>query len=150
MTYRFRLLPVLVAAAALLFCAKVADIWFAIGSDPISAAQAQAAPPQQAEAPTHVASAKAPSRDPSQFSPQEVQLLQSLAQRRDELDKRASEIDQRDALLQAAEQRINEKIAKLSTMEKTIDAAFKKQDQLDDTKLKSLVKIYETMKPKEA
>jgi len=151
MTYRFRLLPVLAAAAALLFCAKVADIWFAIGSDPISAAQAQAAPsPQQTEAPTHVASAKAPSRDPSQFSPQEVQLLQSLAQRRDELDKRASEIDQRDALLQAAEQRINEKIAKLSMMEKTIDAAFKKQDQLDDTKLKSLVKIYETMKPKEA
>jgi flagellar motility protein MotE (MotC chaperone) len=151
MTYRFRLLPVLVAAAGLLFCAKVADLWFAIGSDPIGGAQAQAAPPpHQTEAPTPAASAKAPSRDPSQFSPQEVQLLQSLAQRRDELDKRASEIDQRDALLQAAEQRINEKIAKLSTMEKTIDAAFKKQDQLDDTKLKSLVKIYETMKPKEA
>jgi flagellar motility protein MotE (MotC chaperone) len=153
MTHRFRLLPVLIGSAALLFCTKVADIWSAIGADPIPAAQAQAAPPPQpteAPAPAPAASAKSPVRDPNQFSPQEVQLLQSLARRRDELDKRASEIDQRDALLQAAEQRINEKIAKLSSMEQTIDEAFKKQDQLDDTKLKSLVKIYETMKPKEA
>jgi flagellar motility protein MotE (MotC chaperone) len=84
------------------------------------------------------------------FSPQEIEILQSLAQRRDELDKRAAEVDRHEALLQATEQRIDAKIAKLQEMEGTINDAFKKEDQKDDAKFKSLVKIYETMKPKEA
>jgi flagellar motility protein MotE (MotC chaperone) len=162
MPVRPRLLPVLAGAAAVLFCAKLADIWFAIGSDPIAAAVAETAPaeakaePQAASQPAGQAAAPRPgaaksaSRDSTQFSPQELQILQSLAQRRGELDKRSSEIDQREALLQAAEQRINEKIAKLDEMKKAIDASFKKEDQQDDSKLLSLVKIYQTMKPKEA
>jgi flagellar motility protein MotE (MotC chaperone) len=163
MLVRPRLLPVLAGTAAVLLCAKLGDIWFAIGADPIAVAAAETTP---AEAKSEPAAPAAPAseqgrapkpaatktavRDPAQLTPQELQILQSLAQRRSELDKRASEIDQREALLQAAEQRINEKIAKLQEMEKAIDASFKKQDQQDDTKLKSLVKIYETMKPKEA
>ena len=166
MQFRPRLLPILIAASAVLFCAKVADIWFAVGTDPLNSARAQTPPaatqaagqPAPPSAPAGAASpakppappAKTASRDPSQFSPQEVQLLQSLAQRRNELDKRASDLDQREALLQAAEQRIDDKIAKLGAMQKVIDDAFKKQDQQDDTKLKSLVKIYEAMKPKDA
>jgi flagellar motility protein MotE (MotC chaperone) len=163
MKFRPRLLPVLVAASAVLFCAKAADVWFAVGTDPLASARAQTQPaatpsaagqpaaPDGAAAPAKPAGpGKTASRDPSQFSPQEVQLLQSLSQRRNELDKRASDLDQREALLQAAEQRIDDKIVKLSAMQKVIDDAFKKQDQQDDTKLKSLVKIYETMKPKDA
>jgi flagellar motility protein MotE (MotC chaperone) len=166
MEFRPRLLPVLVAASALLFCAKAADVWFAVGTDPLASARAQTQPaatpsaagqpaapskPDGAAAPAKPAGAgKTASRDPSQFSPQEVQLLQSLAQRRNELDKRSSDLDQREALLQAAERRIDDKIVKLGAMQKVIDDAFKKQDQQDDTKLKSLVKIYETMKPKDA
>jgi flagellar motility protein MotE (MotC chaperone) len=155
-----RLLPVLIGATALLFCAKVANVWFAFGTDPVATAHAQAAPattrPSQAatsepaprEAPPPAA--KRAGRDPMSFSPQEVEILQSLSQRRDDLDKRSAEIDRREALLQATEQRIDEKIARLQQMEGTINDAFKKQDQKDDSKLKSLVKIYETMKPKEA
>ncbi len=84
------------------------------------------------------------------FSPQEIEILQSLAQRRDDLDRRAAEVDRHEALLQATEQRIDEKIARLQQMESKINDAFKKEDQKDDAKIKSLVKIYETMKPKEA
>src|SRR5215831_19395452 len=163
MLIRPRLLPVLAGTAAVLLCTKLGDIWFAIGADPIAVAAAETTPAEtksepaapaapaseQGRAPKPAAT-KTAVRDPAQLTPQELQILQSLAQRRSELDKRASEIDQREALLQAAEQRINEKIAKLQEMEKAIDASFKKQDQQDDTKLKSLVKIYETMKPKEA
>jgi flagellar motility protein MotE (MotC chaperone) len=166
-----RLLPVLIGAAALLFCAKVVDFWLAIGIDPLATAQAQTTPGPTAPAPTTTptpakpeaakpsrtaAADPAPSagkraaRDPMTFSPQEVEILQSLAQRRDELDRRAAEVDRHEALLQATEQRIDEKIAKLKQMEGTIDATFKKEDQKDDAKIKSLVKIYETMKPKEA
>jgi flagellar motility protein MotE (MotC chaperone) len=170
-----RLLPVLIGAAALLLCAKVVDFWVAIGIDPLATAQAQTTPPKappqttsaatttpapakpEAAKPSRTAAAdpvpsagKRAARDPMTFSPQEVEILQSLAQRRDELDRRAAEVDRHEALLQATEQRIDEKIAKLKQMEGTIDATFKKEDQKDDAKIKSLVKIYETMKPKEA
>src|SRR5882724_920944 len=153
-----RLLPTLIGAAGLLFCAKIVDVWFAIGADPVASARAQ--PAAETAKPSHVAAAepaavpspagKRPGRDPMSFSPQEVEILQSLAQRRDDLDKRAAEIDRHEALLQATEQRIDEKIARLQQMEGKINDAFKKEDKKDEGKIKSLVKIYETMKPKEA
>ena len=155
-----RLLPILIGATALLFCAKVADIWFAFGTDPVATAHAQPAPENpkpSATAAAEPASHEVPSpagkragRDPMSFSPHEIEILQSLSQRRDDLDKRATEIDRHEALLQATEHRIDEKIARLQQMESTISDAFKKEDQKDDAKIKSLVKIYETMKPKEA
>jgi flagellar motility protein MotE (MotC chaperone) len=185
MSHTPRLLPILVGAAALLFCAKLGEVWLAVSPGPVAAARAEetphkAEPPKgegKADAPKGEASKADPSkgglsktegtavvldqalpaaaprpspRDPGLFTPQEVQVLQSLAQRRDELDKRSAEIDQREALLQAAEQRIDDKIAKLAAMQQAIDGAFKTQDKQDDSKIKSLVKIYETMKPKEA
>jgi flagellar motility protein MotE (MotC chaperone) len=154
-----RLLPVLITAAALLFCAKIADVWFAVGTAPVAAARAETAP--EAPKPSRIAAndpapretpapAKRAGRDPMSFSPQEIEILQSLAQRRDDLDRRAAEVDRHEALLQATEQRIDEKIARLQQMESKINDAFKKEDQKDDAKIKSLVKIYETMKPKEA
>jgi flagellar motility protein MotE (MotC chaperone) len=155
-----RLLPVLIGATALLFCAKVADVWLAFGTAPVATAHAQPGPempkplpPAAAEpAPHQVPSpaGKRAGRDPMSFSPQEIEILQSLSQRRDDLDRRAAEIDRHEALLQATEQRIDEKIVRLQQMESTISDAFKKEDQKDDAKIKSLVKIYETMKPKEA
>jgi flagellar motility protein MotE (MotC chaperone) len=156
-----RLLPALVGAAALLFCAKVVDVWFAIGTDPFATAHAQATPevpkPSRTAANDPAAprettppAAKRTGRDPMSFTPQEIEILQSLAQRRDDLDKRAAEIDRHEALLQATEQRIDEKIARLQQMEGKINEAFKKEDQKDEAKIKSLVRIYETMKPKEA
>jgi flagellar motility protein MotE (MotC chaperone) len=152
-----RLLPVLISAAALLFCAKIADVWFAIRIAPLAAAQAQTAhePPKPSRTAAAETAPAAPGnkrtpRDPMLFSPQEVEILQSLSQRRDDLDRRAAEVDRHEALLQATEQRIDDKIAKLQQMESTINDAFKKEDQKDDAKIKSLVKIYETMKPKEA
>ena len=155
-----RLLPTLIGAAALLFCAKVVDVWFAVCTDPFAAAHAQAtseipkpsriAANEPAPRETTPSAAKRAGRDPMSFSPQEIEILQSLAQRRDDLDKRSAEIDRHEALLQATEQRIDEKIARLQQMEGKINDAFKKEDQKDEAKIKSLVRIYETMKPKEA
>jgi flagellar motility protein MotE (MotC chaperone) len=153
-----RLLPILIAAAAILLSTKVIDVWLAIDLSPLPRASAETkSPPPTAE---HAAATPLEERAPPaqktasnaqiQFSPQEVDVLQTLAKRRAELDRRAGEVDQREALLQATEQRINEKIAKLQEMQQSIATSFKKEDQLDDAKLKSLVKVYETMKPKEA
>jgi flagellar motility protein MotE (MotC chaperone) len=160
MRFTPRLLPMLIGAATLLLCAKIVDVWLAIDIAPLAIAQAQTVPdstkPRRMAASEPVPREPAPppgkrtQRDPMVFSPQEVEILQSLAQRRDELDRRAAEIERQEALLQATEQRIDDKIAKLQQMEGTINDAFKKEDQKDSAKIKSLVKIYETMKPKEA
>jgi len=84
------------------------------------------------------------------MSPSEIDVLQKLAQRRQELDKRAADIAQQQVLLKAAEQRIDDKIAKLQSIETDIGGLADKRDQQEDARLKSLVKIYETMKPTDA
>ena len=53
-------------------------------------------------------------------------------------------------LLEATEKRIDQKIAKLQALEKDIGGIVDKQAAEDDARLKSLVKIYETMKPRDA
>lgn len=88
--------------------------------------------------------------DPTLLTPAEIDILQQLAVRRDQLDAREREIEMRTGLLNAAEERINKKIAELQTLRTTIDGLIKKFDAQQDAKLSSLVKIYENMKPKEA
>jgi flagellar motility protein MotE (MotC chaperone) len=84
------------------------------------------------------------------LSPAEIEVLQQLAERRATLDQRASALDQQQIVLQAAEKRIDEKIAELQKLQKSIEADVAKQNQQDDARTQSLVKIYETMKPQEA
>jgi flagellar motility protein MotE (MotC chaperone) len=89
-------------------------------------------------------------KDPLLLSPAEIEVLQELSQRRTQLDKRAADIDQQQVVLQAAEKRIDEKIAKLQELQKSIQASVDKQNAADDARTQSLVKIYETMKPSDA
>ncbi len=120
-------------------------------SAPAGSPAAAASPGAQSQpAPAAAAGGKPPVLDPLSMSPAEVDLLQKLAQRRAELDKRAAELSQREVLLQAAEKRIDEKIAKLAELKKDIGGIVDKQSQEDQDRLKSLVKIYETMKPVDA
>lgn len=88
--------------------------------------------------------------DPTLLSPAEIEILQRLAARRDALDKRQRELDMREGLLKAAEQRINGKIQELKQLQGTIEQLTKKYDKHQEEKLARLVKIYQTMKPKDA
>jgi flagellar motility protein MotE (MotC chaperone) len=120
-------------------------------ASPGAASAADAAPAAASQlAPAAAAGNKPPVLDPLSMSPAEVDLLQKLAERRAELDKRAAELSQREVVLQAAEKRIDEKIAKLAELKKDIGGIVDKQNQEDQDRLKSLVKIYETMKPVDA
>lgn len=85
-----------------------------------------------------------------QFSRAEIEMLQSLMERRETLDIRSREIDIRENLLSAAEQRIDEKIGQLKEIEATIQALLGQHDEQEEKKLRSLVRIYESMKPKQA
>jgi len=162
-----RIVPLLVAAAIPLLGVKLYNVAGEVFAQAVQPAEASTVTPTQAPpaAPATPAAAEgkpapatpagaapgAPApRDPASYSPAELDVLQSLAQRRAELDKRADELDGREVMLKAAEQRIAEKIESLKTMEKNINDLLKKKDEENDAKIKSLVKIYETMKPADA
>jgi len=91
-----------------------------------------------------------PKRDPSTFTKAELDLLQNLAQRRDDLDKRAKDLDMRDSLLAATAKKVDEKIAELKSLETTVKGLISQHDAEDEQRLKSLVKVYENMKPQDA
>jgi len=179
MTPRLRLLPSVMVATSALLGVKLVDLW-SDGSAAIAAASAQtpstapqtaaAAPTTQptpqaqgtapAAAPAPKVAAAAPAAppgpaaekvpDPLQLSPQEIDELQQLSQRRIELDKRTADLNERDVLMQAAEKRIDEKIAKLEALQKSIQGSVKQEDQQDTARVQSLAHMYEQMKPAEA
>jgi len=111
---------------------------------PSSAASGQ--PAQQAAA----GSGSTPQTDPLMMSDEEINLLQALGDRRRELDRRERQIAEREALLAAAERRLEEKVASLQKLQETIQASLKQRDGEDTAQIDSLVKIYESMKPKDA
>lgn len=84
------------------------------------------------------------------FSEAEIEVLQSLSKRRDELDRRERELSQRQALLDAAEQEIDRKVGELASLRQELESLLGKQQTAQEDRIKSLVKIYEGMKPKEA
>jgi flagellar motility protein MotE (MotC chaperone) len=107
-------------------------------------------PVKPADAPGDPLKTPAAPTPAQKFSASEVELLQSLSKRRDELDQRSAELDQRDLLLKATEQRIDDKIDQLKKMQAEIDTALGKVDEQEDQRLQSLVRIYEAMKPQDA
>jgi flagellar motility protein MotE (MotC chaperone) len=91
-----------------------------------------------------------PVPDPFDYTDEEVDVLQQLAKRREELDVRARQLDEREALVQAAEQRMDQKMAELKVLQATVESLLQKRSDEQEAELKSLVKTYENMKPKAA
>jgi len=172
---RFRFLPLFIAVAVLGTAVRVTDLWeslippspaFAAGPGPsgeppalqtdagadeaTAAADAPAGETAVPAEPTPEGQITDLPADPFQMTDEEITLLQSLSQRREELEQRAREIDEREVLLKAAEQRIDEKIVELERLQGTIEALLVKHDEQSETQIQSLVKIYESMKPKDA
>ena len=77
-------------------------------------------------------------------------MLQQLAERRAALERREQELDRRAALLATAEANVATQLERLEQLRAEIAATIATHDAKEDAKLASLVKIYETMKPKAA
>ena len=77
-------------------------------------------------------------------------VLESLQQRRQELETRSRELEVRDSLLRAAEKRIEQRLQELKEMEARVTGVEKKKDEEEAAKFKSLVSMYENMKAKDA
>lgn len=85
-----------------------------------------------------------------EYSQIEVDLLQSLSKRREELEQWSKDLDVKDNLLTATEKRIDQKLAGMQDLKKQLDKQLALYNEKEDAKIKSLVKIYENMKPKDA
>lgn len=111
-------------------------------------APAAPAAPEKAAAPE--ANTTAPAEPKPSYSAGERAVLESLAQRRQELESRAREIDVRDSLLKAAEKRIEQRLQELKELETRVNGTISKKDEEEAAKFKSLVGMYENMKAKDA
>lgn len=174
---KIRVLPIVIFAIVLFLGVKIGNIWTELGISGVSETRAQQARQENTRAipaktdpnpaakpgaktdkktadPVRAASIAAggtglPS-DPTLFTQAEIDLLQKLADRRGELEKWARDLVMREQLLKATEKRIFKKVGELGAIQGKIKGMLKQYDKEQENKLKSLVKIYESMKPKDA
>lgn len=181
----FRLLPVLIAVAALMLSVRVIDIrngFVDLSSVRLAGElQAQQAEPKATETPPAAQTTPPPAQanggsaarppaspgpaptpnprpeqqasvpsDTGSFSQTELEVLQKLQERRGTLDARERDIERREALQKAAENQIERKITEMKTLQSTIEGLLRQYNDQEDSKMRSLVKIYENMKPKDA
>lgn len=83
-------------------------------------------------------------------SSSENAVLERLGERRGELEAREQELELRLALVEAAERRINERTAVLEQLEARINSLVEQNNSEEVEQFKSIVSMYESMKPKEA
>lgn len=179
MLNKLRLLPVLIIFAFVAFGAKVGGLWseaekfvapltvapaLAQGADedPFADSEEDGAGGDETEAGSDTSDDDALAGPSDEVAPRdqgpggqiytesEVEVLQQLSERREQLEQRSRELDIRESLLEAAERRIEDKIAELRQIEATIDSLITQHDAQEERKLRSLVRVYETMKAKDA
>jgi flagellar motility protein MotE (MotC chaperone) len=104
-----------------------------------------AAKPQPVCAPTAAELAKE-----AGLSPAELQVLQSLGERRGQLDQRENDLNTQLALMAAAEAKLDAKVKALQGLKGDIQGLLNQADQKQAAEIDRLVKVFEGMKPKDA
>jgi flagellar motility protein MotE (MotC chaperone) len=154
---------VLIFFGGVMIVLRVADLVLGLGGvDSLSVAELQAQQPPANAAPAAPAPAggssapftpvSAPAAEPAAgaMTPTELDVLNKLQERRLQIDARERDVERREALLKAAEDQIDRKVAEMKTLQSTIEGLLRQYNDQEDNKMRSLVKIYENMKPKEA
>lgn len=177
---KIRILPILILLCCLMLWQRLGDIWLTGQAIAAEAAKAEDATPAEtaeksvdaektdAHKPPVAADANADaaksgsdqdgkSADPLLFSDSELDILQSLSARREQLDAREKAIEQKEGLLQITEQRIEQKLEELRKIKSELEETKAEVEKLahvvegkDKERLAGLVKAYESMKPKDA
>jgi flagellar motility protein MotE (MotC chaperone) len=83
-------------------------------------------------------------------SASERAVLERLQERRGAIDDRSRELDMRESLLQAAERKVDGRINEMKDIEGRIDAGAKAEQAEADKQVRTVVVMYESMKPKDA
>lgn len=150
-----RLLPLVMIAAGAMLALRVTT--FALGEPPqiaVGQAHAQAV----AEDPLDETSGPAPVPDTVTGLNQTLPggsdaasaIETSLAARRAELEAKASDLELREKLLSATQQRVEERIGELEAIEQRLDALMAKRSEEEEARFAALVEMYGKMKPKDA
>ena len=84
------------------------------------------------------------------LSPAELRVLQSLGTRRGELDAREQAFETQVALLNAAEAKLDAKMRALNGLKAELTGLVTQANTQRDAEIVRLVKVYESMKPKDA
>lgn len=79
-----------------------------------------------------------------------IEMFADLSKRRDELDKREAVIVTKEALLKATEQELDRKYQELDRLRGEIKTLLGQQEEQESSRIGSLVKVYEGMKPQDA
>lgn len=80
----------------------------------------------------------------------EEALLARLSERRADLDKREADIAMRMSLVEAAEKRLDDRAKELEALQAQVAALVDEKQAAEDAGFKSVVTMYEAMKPKDA
>jgi flagellar motility protein MotE (MotC chaperone) len=173
--HRPRLLPATIAAMALLLVLKSGSlVWAATGSgaagNAAAGGAASAVPAGAAAQAGGVSSVAAaaidiPANHPASFgtspantttasappvSDAERALLLDLRHRRTALDERAKDLDQRGAVVAAAQTRLSARVDQLSALQAKLEQLEADRKAHDEANWTGLVHVYENMKPREA
>ena len=84
------------------------------------------------------------------LSQYEIQVLRTLADRRETLEARERDLDTRSQLVLASEARLDEKIAQIETLKGAVEGLLGQLDDAQAQRLADLVRVYESMKAKDA
>ena len=153
-----RLMPAVMATVAVVLGLKAVAMAEGVAE---TATADHAAPQEHAAAAPPAAGATPPAPSATQCAPptiaelaglsaSEVQVLEALQRRRQELDARGESYGTQDALVQAAEQRLNERLGELRTLESHVNDLLGQLDQAQETRLAALVDVYQRMRAKDA
>lgn len=159
---RFRLFPLLMVVAAVAFGLRAFDVYTGLEllNAPVQAQEQQEDDQQSADnqeqddalavEPAEVGQQNRPPIVVGLPDDEEMELITQLRQRRESLETRATQLDLQEQLLSSTEKRINDKIGQLQQLEDRIKSHLRLFEEKETEQLQSIVRIYETMKPKEA
>ncbi|MES2214813.1 MAG: hypothetical protein V4485_02180 [Pseudomonadota bacterium] len=116
----------------------------------VQVASDKATPQTPASEPTRVITKSNLPQMGSDLSSDEMQLLKELSRRRDELNRTQEALQMRENVLTATESKLDQKIQDLQSLQSQVEEVMKTYRDKESGKIKSIVRIYENMKPKDA
>lgn len=161
---RVRLFPALICVALVALMLRVVDLYVGINimDTPVVAEEAQEEDAQNDAAPEENGDVDAADEKGANLEAastpiimglpdsQEMEIITQLRRRREELEMKNQQLDLQEQLLSSTEKRIDDKILQLQQLEDQIKGHLRLFEERENEQLASIVKVYETMKPKEA
>lgn len=144
-----RLLPLTIAALASLLGVKSVQLVSAAAATGASETTA-VVPAKAVVAPAPPVAVKPPDDATNPISDGERAVLLELRKRRQELDAREATLADRESMLAAAEQKITARVGELQALQHRLEALEATRREREDASWQGLVKLYESMKPRDA